>query len=129
MKTAPAGMSGFQQTLEQKGAELARVLRKRDDIAIEKSADQMDEIQYASERYLAIRSVDRDSRLLRQVKAALRRIHDGIFGTCTDCESAISPKRLAAVPWAPRCIQCEDAADRDGQEEADVVSESADNAA
>jgi len=129
MKTEPAGMSGFQQTLEQKGAELARVLRKRDDIAIEKSADQMDEIQYASERYLAIRSVDRDSRLLRQVKAALRRIHDGIFGTCTDCESAISPKRLAAVPWAPRCIQCEDAADRDGQEEADVVSESADNAA
>jgi len=122
-------MSGFQQTLEQKEAELARVLRKRDDIAIEKSADQMDEIQYASERYLAIRSVDRDSRLLRQVKAALRRIHDGIFGTCTDCESAISPKRLAAVPWAPRCIQCEDAADRDGQEEADVVSESADNAA
>jgi DnaK suppressor protein len=129
MKTEPAGMSGFQQTLEQKGAELARVLRKRDDIAIEKSADQMDEIQYASERYLAIRNVDRDSRLLRQVKAALRRIHDGIFGTCTDCESAISPKRLAAVPWAPRCIQCEDAADRDGQEEADVVSESADNAA
>jgi len=129
VKTEPAGMSGFQQTLEQKEAELARVLRKRDDIAIEKSADQMDEIQYASERYLAIRSVDRDSRLLRQVKAALRRIHDGIFGTCTDCESAISPKRLAAVPWAPRCIQCEDAADRDGQEEADVVSESADNAA
>jgi len=129
MKTEPAGMSGFQQTLEQKGAELARVLRKRDDIAIEKSADQMDEIQYASERYLAIRSVDRDSRLLRQVKAALRRIHDGIFGTCTDCESAISPKRLAAVPWAPRCIQCEDAADRDGQEETDVVSETAGNAA
>jgi DnaK suppressor protein len=129
MKTEPAGMSGFQQTLEQKGAELARVLRKRDDIAIEKSADQMDEIQYASERYLAIRNVDRDSRLLRQVKAALRRIHDGIFGTCTDCESAISPKRLVAVPWAPRCIQCEDAADRDGQEETDVVSESADNAA
>jgi RNA polymerase-binding transcription factor len=129
MKTEPAGMNGFQQTLEQKAAELARVLRKRDDIAIEKSADQMDEIQNASERYLAIRNVDRDSRLLRQIKAALRRIHDGIFGTCTDCESAISPRRLAAVPWAPRCIQCEDAADRDGPEEADVVSETADNAA
>ena len=31
----------------------------------------MDEIQYASERDLAIRNVDRDSRLLRTVKAAL----------------------------------------------------------
>src|SRR5579859_2597914 len=104
MKTEPAGMSGFQQTLEQKGAELARVLRNRDDIAIEKSADQMDEIQYASERDLAIRNVDRVSNMLHQVKAALRRIRDGSFGTCIECESAISPKRLAAVPWAPLCI-------------------------
>src|ERR1017187_1277788 len=41
----------------------------------------MDEIQYASERDLAIRNVDRESSLLRDVKGALRRIHDGSFGT------------------------------------------------
>ena len=76
----------------------------------------MDEIQYASERDLAIRNVDRESILLRDVKAALRRIHDGSFGACIECEWAISPKRLAAVPWASRCIECQDAADRDGQE-------------
>ena len=116
MKIAPTEMGGFQEILERKEAELVQVLRKRDGIAIEKSADQMDEIQYASERDLAIRNVDRESSLLRHVKAALRRIHDGSFGTCIECESAISPKRLAAVPWAPRCIQCQEAADRDGQE-------------
>jgi DnaK suppressor protein len=88
-------------------------LRKRDGIAIEKSADEMDEIQYASERDLAIRNVDRESRLLRDVNAALRRIRDGSFGNCMECESAISPKRLAAVPWAPLCFQCQDGADRD----------------
>jgi DnaK suppressor protein len=58
----------------------------------------MDEIQYASERDRAIRNVDRESALLREVKAALRRIHDGSFGICMECESAISPKRVAAVP-------------------------------
>jgi DnaK suppressor protein len=100
-------------------AELVQVLRKRDGITIEKSADQMDEIQYASERDLAIRNVDRESTLLRQVKGALRRIGDGSFGTCIDCESEISPKRLAAVPWASRCIQCQEAADRDGREAGD----------
>jgi DnaK suppressor protein len=129
MTTAHAGMGGFQEILERKKADLARVLRKRDDIAIEKSADQMDEIQYATERDLAIRNVDRDSRLLRQVKAALGRIHDGSFGTCIDCESAISPKRLAAVPWAPRCIQCQEVADRDGRESSDFASEPLVNAA
>jgi DnaK suppressor protein len=116
MTTVRTEMGGFQEILERKAAELGAVLRNRDGIAIEKSADQMDEIQYASERDLAICNVDRDSAVLRQVKAALRRIGNGSFGTCIDCESPISPKRLAAVPWASRCIQCQEAADRDGQD-------------
>jgi DnaK suppressor protein len=116
-------MGGFQEILQRKEAELVRVLGTRDDIVIEKSADQIDEIQYASERDLAIRNVDRESTLLRDVKAALRRIHDGSFGTCIDCEWAISPKRLAAVPWASRCIACQEAADRNWQERTDSVRE------
>jgi DnaK suppressor protein len=113
---APNEMGAFQEILERKEAELVQVWRRRGEIAIEKSADQMDEIQHAAERDLAIRNVDRESNLLRQVKAALRRIHDGSFGTCIECESPISSKRLAAVPWALRCIGCQDVADRDGQE-------------
>ena len=123
MKIADTGMDSFQKILERKEVELIQVLRKRDGIAIEKSADPMDEIQYATERDLAIRNVDRESTLLRQVKAALQRVHEGCFGTCIECEEAISPKRLAAVPWAPRCIQCQDAADRDRQERTDSFSE------
>ncbi len=129
MKMARTEMSVFQEILERRAAELVQVLRKRDGLAIEKSADQMDEIQYASERDLAMRNVDRESSLLRQVKAALRRIHDGSFGVCIECELAISPKRLAAVPWASRCIQCQDAADRDRQERTESVSETLVNAA
>jgi DnaK suppressor protein len=120
MMKAPTGTDGFQQSLERKATELALAMRMRDGIAIEKSADQMDEIQYATERDLAIQNVDRDTALLRQVKAALQRIRDGTFGTCIECEETISPKRLAAVPWAPRCIHCQGAADRNGQEGAEV---------
>jgi DnaK suppressor protein len=121
MNVLTAEMRVFQDVLVRKEVELTRELRNRDDIAIEKSADQMDEIQHATERDLAICNVDRESNLLRQVKAALRRINDGSFGTCIDCEVAISPKRLAAVPWALRCIGCQDAADRDGQEGTDSL--------
>jgi len=117
-----------QEILEAKQAELMGGLRNREGIAIEKSADQMDEIQYATERDLAIRNVDRESTLLRQVKAALRRIHNGTFGTCVDCEETISPKRLIAVPWATRCIKCQEATDREGQEPEDA-SETFSNAA
>jgi DnaK suppressor protein len=121
-------MGRVKSILEREEAELVQVLRKRDGMAIEKSADQMDEIQGATERDLAIRNVDRESTLLRNVKAALRRIHEGSFGTCIECESAISSKRLAAVPWAPRCIQCQEVADRDGPERT-AVSETLVNAA
>jgi DnaK suppressor protein len=112
MKTGQSEMNGFQEILERKEAELVHILRRRDGIVIEKSADQMDEIQYATERDLAIRNVDRESNLMRDVKDALRRIHEGSFGTCMECESAISPKRLAAVPWADCCIQCQEAAEQ-----------------
>ena len=130
MKTASAGTTGFQGILEQKESELLLgVLRRRDGITIEKSADQMDEIQYASERDLAIRSVDLDSNLLRQVRAALKRIRDGSFGICVECDSTIGPKRLGAVPWASRCIQCEELADRDRQDREEFLNEALHHAA
>src|SRR5579864_94322 len=122
MKTKSA-MRTFQEILERKQADLVRVLQNGDDVAIDKSADPMDEIQHAAERDLTIRNVDRQSTLLRDVNASLRRIRDGGFGTCIECEGAISPKRLVALPWAPRCIQCQDAADRDGREMAESSSE------
>jgi DnaK suppressor protein len=117
MKIATDKMNGFQEILERKEAELIGVLRERGSIAIERSADPMDEIQYASERDLAIGNVDRESTVLRNVKAALRRMRDDSFGTCIECESEISAKRLAAVPWAPRCIECQNAADRVDREQ------------
>jgi DnaK suppressor protein len=123
MKLAPANQIGFLQILELKQAELIHILRVRDGIEIEKSADPMDEIQYATERDLAIRSADLVSNLLRDVRAALQRIRDGTFGTCVECESAISPKRLAALPWALRCIKCQDAADGDRHESRESFAE------
>jgi DnaK suppressor protein len=123
LKKVLATVGTFQEILERSEADLDRVLRNRDGIAIEKSADQMDEIQYASERDLAIRNVDRESRLLVQVRAALRRIQDGAFGICIDCESEISPKRLLAVPSAPRCIQCQSAVDRGEHQGTELLGE------
>ncbi|MBM3736441.1 MAG: TraR/DksA family transcriptional regulator [Acidobacteria bacterium] len=102
----------FKLILDTKQAELARVLRNREAIAIEKSADALDEVQHAAERELAIRNLDRESGLLRQVKGALMRIEEGTFGVCNHCEDDINPRRLNAVPWAQYCIHCQELADR-----------------
>jgi DnaK suppressor protein len=110
-------LNKYKSVLEAKRAELAHMLRNRDGIAIEKCPDSLDEVQYATERELAIRSLDRDSNLLRNVRAALDRIEEGSYGMCLHCEEDISPKRLAAVPFTAYCIVCQELADRRGRDE------------
>ena len=101
----------FRAVLTTTVAELART-RNRDGITVERSADQLDEIQAASQCALAVCSLDREFNQLRDARAALRRIQEGNFGICQECEEEIRPKRLAAVPWATFCIRCQEAADR-----------------
>jgi DnaK suppressor protein len=120
----PNELNNFKKILESKQDELEQIVRNRDAIAIEQSADALDQVQGASERELAIRNLDRESNLLRHVRSALRRIEDGSFGICLHCDEEISPKRLAAVPWAAYCIQCQEEADRlqaEGEEMFDDV--------
>ena len=102
----------FRGTLETKRAELSGSLRNRDEIVIEKAPDALDEVQLAGERELAIRTLDRDSNMLRQIRRALARIEDGSYGVCLHCDEDISPKRIAAVPWAAFCIKCQEQVDR-----------------
>ena len=44
---------------------------------------------------------------------ALARLDDGTFGTCVRCGQPIAAERLEALPWAPRCIDCQRLADRE----------------
>lgn len=111
----------YKTVLENKLAELSDALRNREDIAIEKTPDALDEVQLAGERELAIRNLDRESNLLRQVRGALARMADGTFGVCIHCEEDISPKRLNAVPQTAYCLTCQEAADRHEFETSDTV--------
>jgi DnaK suppressor protein len=106
----------FRAILTASVAELERFTRHRDGITIERSADQLDEIQAASERALAVCNLDREFNQLRNARAALRRIQEGTFGACQQCDEDIHAKRLAAVAWASFCIRCQEALDHNVEE-------------
>ena len=91
--------------------ELKNGNRNRGAIAIETSPDELDRIQHGQERDLAMGALDRDSKLLREVRSALIRVDAGTYGICSDCQEDISMKRLTAVPWTASCIVCQQAAD------------------
>jgi DnaK suppressor protein len=104
-------LAGFAEVLRAKQAELSRSGRGLGGIAIERSADALEEAQYKSARELAIAGLNRESSVRRDVAMALVRIQDGTFGVCVHCGSDISQRRLDAVPWTPFCIRCQEAAD------------------
>lgn len=81
--------------------------RHREDIWIMESNDLVETVQLASDRELAIRTLERENKSLIEVDAALKRIDHGEFGICLECEEPISTKRLAVVPWAAFCLQCQ----------------------
>jgi len=105
-------LNRLRNTLQNKQAELQSGNRSRGALVIERSPDELDRIQHAQERDLAIDILDRNSKLLREALAALSRIDAGKFGVCLDCEEDISMKRLTAVPWTTSCIVCQETADR-----------------
>jgi len=43
---------------------------------------------------------------LSLVKSALKRITDGLYGSCAECDEAINADRLSALPYTTTCIKC-----------------------
>jgi RNA polymerase-binding protein DksA len=55
---------------------------------------------------------ENSTRMLAAIDAALGRIREGTYGTCTACGRAIAEPRLEAYPWASLCIDCKRLAER-----------------
>jgi DnaK suppressor protein len=71
-------------------------------------SDEGDLSQQSHEEWIFLNRNTLDLKLLREVQAALRRIQQSTYGVCAACEEPISAKRLAAVPWAKFCVQCQE---------------------
>ena len=75
-------------------------------------ADEVDVIQINEDREMnfATRSllVERANRLAE----ALERLRDGEYGVCQECNEAIAPARLKAMPEVMTCVRCQDRLER-----------------
>jgi DnaK suppressor protein len=101
----------FCKILEAEAVGLRRALQNRGGVAFESVSEECEQMTLAGLRELSLVLVDRTSRRLREVEAALRRIEEGDFGTCVDCDEQIPAKRSTAIPWASRCVSCQETAD------------------
>ncbi len=55
--------------------------------------------------------------ILNRIDEALRKIDDGSYGVCENCNKPISFKRLKAVPYAKLCIKCKENEEKNARRE------------
>jgi DnaK suppressor protein len=85
----------------------SRIERQRAQMTGERDPDDDAALAVSSiERELAMANLDRDTRTLAEVEAALRSIESGLYGICARCEERISDARLHALPWTRLCLTC-----------------------
>ncbi len=105
----------FQKALQARHRELrhglAQTQRESPAAQHDYGKDEGDRANTSLARELDIGQKSRDRALLSAVDAALKRISEGSFGRCLNCEQEINAKRLEAIPWVRYCITCQELMD------------------
>ncbi len=121
MKT-PTEIRTPRAVLENKLAELTAGFQDRSGLTIENSADMLDIIRMATDRDVLVERMNISAQMLSDIREALARLDKGEYGVCEDCDEAISPRRLQAIPWARMCVKCQEARDRSHLNDGDAFS-------
>ena len=113
-KTLAKLPKNYRMLLLAKRAELSSSLRtKLDTLAGTGGAALEDLAPVFSEQFTALRINRLDYLQLKQIDAALARLNSEEYGVCVDCGDAISRGRLEAIPWALRCVGCQELVNSD----------------
>jgi len=92
--------------VRQSNAEISQILSKDDKYS--GVSDDGDIADVACRDSIQAAEFHRHLIQLRAIEEALLRIEEGTFGICEDCEEEISPGRLNAMPFALRCVECQE---------------------
>jgi DnaK suppressor protein len=75
---------------------------------LDSAPDLGDQALLDSERGRDISILEMRNRVRQQIDEALARLEEGTYGLCSDCGIEITEKRLLAVPFARRCVACQE---------------------
>jgi DnaK suppressor protein len=75
-------------------------------------ADTLDRAAMQSERDYNLNKLGRADLKKNNILKALRKIDEGSYGICEECEEDISIKRLKAIPDTRYCIVCQTALEK-----------------
>lgn len=97
---------------------LVEDLKKRQ--ALEQSKENLNQYEIEQEERAANEQIalgldtidDQAGGRISAIENALYRLRQGLYDTCESCGGPIARKRLEAIPWTTRCIDCVSAEER-----------------
>ena len=86
--------------------------------------DVVDTASDAVEIEINLKLAEYGSRELGQIDNALTKMSEGSYGICESCEGNITVARIKALPFATKCIKCQQEEDENSQEYYNSYSDS-----
>lgn len=87
-------------------------VRAGQESADDPTEDIVDRANNAYNRELMFSLSDGERILLLQIEDAIRRMDEGTYGRCVNCNQSIAMPRLEAIPWARYCIDCQELSEK-----------------
>ena len=69
-------------------------------------ADIVDDAMQSYDRQMILGLEEKDLKKLRLVEEAIKKLDDGQYGVCSECEELIPEGRLIVIPFASHCVNC-----------------------
>lgn len=64
------------------------------------------------DREFSLGLVSNERKFLYELDDAIKRIEEGTYGICEECNCLISKSRLKAIPYARLCVKCQEKKER-----------------
>jgi DnaK suppressor protein len=99
-------LNKLRKQIEEEKNSISYTLKQNVAIDIDTDGDETDEIQAKILTLASTQLMARNKTKLIHLDIALKKISEGIFGTCEECDEEISEKRLTINPCFTTCISC-----------------------
>ena len=100
---------------QERNAALVKVRAYRhdqEDDALSEPADELDVARSLAEVETHASLIDQVEGRLTQIDYALNRLEQGLYGLCEECGIDIPAVRLKVLPFATRCVDCQETRDQ-----------------
>jgi len=117
-KLSKAQRTKYRQILERLRSELIdqiRTLSSASSMSSKQAGEELADV--ASDDFIReteLTLMTEEGRRIELIDDALKRIEEGTYGICEDCDGQIGTARLEAKPFASLCVGCKEAREQNG---------------